>query len=44
VPEDISAADARVLVCRAAQTQKRLGPGVEDMDMAERFGMAVAGL
>ncbi|GFZ86143.1 flagellar biosynthesis protein FlhF [Dyella caseinilytica] len=44
VPEDISAADARVLVCRAAQTQKRLGPSVEDMDMAERFGMAVAGL
>ena len=44
VPEDISAADARVLVCRAAQTQKRLGPGVEDMDMADRFGMAVAGL
>jgi flagellar biosynthesis protein FlhF len=44
VPEDISAADARVLVCRAAQTQKRLGPGVEDLDMAERFGMAVAGL
>ena len=44
VPEDISAADARVLVCRAAQTQKRLGPGMEDMDMAERFGMAVAGL
>ena len=44
VPEDISAADARVLVCRAAQTQKRLGPTAEDMDMAERFGMAVAGL
>ncbi|MBE1159501.1 flagellar biosynthesis protein FlhF [Dyella acidiphila] len=44
VPEDISAADARLLVCRAAQTQKRLGPGVEDMDMADRFGMAVAGL
>ncbi|GLQ99896.1 flagellar biosynthesis protein FlhF [Dyella mobilis] len=44
VPEDISAADARTLVCRAAQSQKRLGPGVEDMDMADRFGMAVAGL
>jgi flagellar biosynthesis protein FlhF len=44
VPEDISAADARVLVCRAAQSQKRLGPGVEDLDMADRFGMAVAGL
>ena len=44
VPEDISAADARVLVCRAAQTQKRLGPAGEDLDMADRFGMAVAGL
>ncbi|GLQ48905.1 flagellar biosynthesis protein FlhF [Dyella flava] len=44
VPEDISAADARVLVCRAAQTQKRLGPAAEDLDMADRFGMAVAGL
>lgn len=44
VPEDISAADARVLVCRAAQQQRRLGPGGEDLDMAERFGMAVAGL
>lgn len=44
VPEDISAADARALVCRAAQTQKRLGPAGEDLDMAERFGMAVAGL
>lgn len=44
VPEDISAADARVLVCRAAQTQKRLGPAGEDADMAERFGLAVAGL
>jgi flagellar biosynthesis protein FlhF len=44
VPEDISAADARALVCRAAQTQRRLGPAAEDLDMAERFGMAVAGL
>lgn len=44
VPEDISAADARVLVCRAAQQQRRLGPGGEDLDMADRFGMAVAGL
>ena len=44
VPEDISAADARVLVCRAAQQQRRLGPAGEDLDMAERFGMAVAGL
>ncbi|RDS81839.1 flagellar biosynthesis protein FlhF [Dyella psychrodurans] len=44
VPEDISAADARALVCRAAQTQRRLGPAAEDLDMAERFGLAVAGL
>ena len=44
VPEDISAADARVLVCRAAQQQRRLGPAGDDLDMAERFGMAVAGL
>lgn len=44
VPEDISAADARVLVCRAAQQQRRLGFAGDDLDMAERFGMAVAGL
>jgi flagellar biosynthesis protein FlhF len=44
VPEDISAADARVLVCRAAQTQRRLGPAGDDLDMAERFGLAVASL
>lgn len=44
VPEDISAADARVLVCRAAQQQRRLGPAGEDLDMADRFGLAVAGL
>ena len=44
VPEDISAADARVLVCRAAQQQRKLGFAGEDLDMAERFGMAVAGL
>jgi len=44
VPEDISAADARALVCRAAQTQRRLGPAADDLDMAERFGLAVAGL
>jgi flagellar biosynthesis protein FlhF len=44
VPEDISAADARVLVCRAAQQQRRLGFAPDDLDMAERFGMAVAGL
>jgi flagellar biosynthesis protein FlhF len=44
VPEDISAADARTLVCRAAQAQRRLGPGSDDLDMADRFGMVVAGL
>ncbi|HTV87371.1 MAG TPA: flagellar biosynthesis protein FlhF [Dyella sp.] len=44
VPEDISAADARALVCRAAQSQRRLGPAGEDLDMADRFGLAVAGL
>jgi len=44
VPEDISAADARVLVCRAAQQQRRLGIAGDELDMAERFGMAVAGL
>jgi flagellar biosynthesis protein FlhF len=44
VPEDISAADARTLVCRAAQTQRRLGPGSDDLDMADKFGMVVAGL
>jgi flagellar biosynthesis protein FlhF len=44
VPEDISAADARTLVCRAAQTQRRLGPGSDDIDMADKFGMVVAGL
>jgi flagellar biosynthesis protein FlhF len=44
VPEDISAADARTLVCRAAQAQRRLGPGSDDLDMADKFGMVVAGL
>ena len=44
VPEDISAADARVLVCRAAQVQRRLIPAVDDVEMAERFGLAVASL
>jgi len=44
VPEDISAADARVLVCRAAQQQRRLGHAGDELDMADRFGMAVAGL
>ncbi len=40
VPEDISAADARVLVCRAAQSHKSGSP--DDSLMAERFGFAVA--
>ena len=44
VPEDISAADARALVCRAAQSHRRLGPAGEDLDMADRYGLAVAGL
>jgi flagellar biosynthesis protein FlhF len=44
VPEDISAADARVLVCRAAQVQRRLAPAADDVEMAERFGLAVASL
>jgi len=41
VPEDIAAADARVLVCRAAQSLK--SPAPDDGVMAERFGFAVAG-
>ena len=40
VPEDIATADARVLVCRAAQSQKSQLP--DDGQMAERFGLAVA--
>jgi flagellar biosynthesis protein FlhF len=40
VPEDIAAADARVLVCRAAQSLKGYVP--DDSLMAERFGLAVA--
>jgi flagellar biosynthesis protein FlhF len=40
VPEDIAAADARVLVCRAAQSLKSQMP--DDGLMAERFGLAVA--
>ena len=40
VPEDIAAADARVLVCRAAQSLKAELP--DDDTMAERFGRAVA--
>ncbi|MDE3072771.1 MAG: flagellar biosynthesis protein FlhF [Pseudomonadota bacterium] len=41
VPEDIAMADARVLVCRTAQAQKNQLP--DDEQMAERFGLAVAG-
>ncbi|KZC36505.1 MULTISPECIES: flagellar biosynthesis protein FlhF [Rhodanobacter] len=41
VPEDIAAADARVLVCRAAQSMRL--PAPDDGLMAERFGFAVAG-
>ncbi len=40
VPEDIATADARVLVCRAAQSLK--SPAPDDSMMAERFGLAVA--
>lgn len=40
VPEDIATADARVLVCRAAQSLK--SPAPDDGMMAERFGLAVA--
>jgi flagellar biosynthesis protein FlhF len=40
VPEDIATADARVLVCRAAQSLKSQMP--DDGLMAERFGFAVA--
>jgi flagellar biosynthesis protein FlhF len=40
VPEDIATADARVLVCRAAQSLKNHVP--DDGLMAERFGLAVA--
>ncbi|MEW9572801.1 flagellar biosynthesis protein FlhF [Rhodanobacter sp. Si-c] len=40
VPEDIATADARVLVCRAAQSLKAEAP--DDNLMAERFGFAAA--
>lgn len=40
VPEDIATADARVLVCRAAQSLRT--PAPDDGVMAERFGLAVA--
>lgn len=38
VPEDIAVADARVLVCRAAKSQRSETP--DDSLMAERFGSA----
>ncbi|MET3651709.1 flagellar biosynthesis protein FlhF [Dyella japonica] len=41
VPEDIATADARVLVCRAAQVLKSNAPA-DDLLMADRFGLAVA--
>ncbi|HEX7817072.1 flagellar biosynthesis protein FlhF [Dyella sp.] len=41
VPEDIAAADARALVCRAAQALKT-GGDAEDATMAERFGLSIA--
>lgn len=44
VPEDITAADARVLVCRAAQALKANATAVDDSQMADRFGMALAGV
>jgi flagellar biosynthesis protein FlhF len=40
VPEDIAVADARKLVCRAAQPVRGAEP--DDSVMAERFGLAVA--
>jgi len=42
VPEDIAAADARVLVCRAAQVLKGHAAEADDALLAERFGTAVA--
>jgi len=43
VPEDLATADARVLVCRAAQVLKGSAPPVDEGHMAERFGLAMAG-
>jgi flagellar biosynthesis protein FlhF len=40
VPEDIAEANARTLVCRAAQSLKSSAP--DESLMAERFGLAVA--
>jgi len=42
VPEDITAADTRVLVCRAAQAMKGQNPEVDESLMMERFGAALA--
>ena len=41
VPEDIAAADARALVCRAAQALKTTST-TEDTTMADRFGLSLA--
>ena len=42
VPEDIAAADARLLVCRAAQVLKGSAPATDEALLAERFGAMVA--
>ena len=42
VPEDIAAADARLLVCRAAQVIKGNVPAADEAMLAERFGSMVA--
>ncbi|MGN6283225.1 flagellar biosynthesis protein FlhF [Frateuria sp.] len=42
VPEDIAAADARLLVCRAAQALKGNTPAADEAMLAERFGTMVA--
>ncbi|HEV2538888.1 MAG TPA: flagellar biosynthesis protein FlhF [Frateuria sp.] len=42
VPEDIAAADARLLVCRAAQALKGHAPAADEALLAERFGTMVA--
>jgi len=42
VPEDIATADARLLVCRAAQVLKGHAPAADEAVLAERFGTMVA--
>jgi flagellar biosynthesis protein FlhF len=42
VPEDIAAADARLLVCRAAQALKSNAPAADEAVLAERFGAMAA--